>query len=268
MATPRSAATNVPDIEAAFSALRQEMAWNEWFLTTCLPENEARARRMIADVLARRDSERPALLDIGCFNGWMSLLFARLGYEVTATDASEPEDGLFAKHGIRYFRANLNDPAALRSLDGGTFDAVIMGEVIEHVLNHPLGLMKEVARVLKPRGVLLLTTPNPATAMNAWRTLRNTHSLWGTPEFMSDVKIESDRIISRADIHYREYRDREVRWLLEQAGFTIEETRFMPIGAASSQSRLNRFIKRAPLLSALLRTRLLGSTQYHVARRT
>jgi 2-polyprenyl-3-methyl-5-hydroxy-6-metoxy-1,4-benzoquinol methylase len=33
-----------------------------------------------------------------------------------------------------------------------------MGEVIEHIPNHALGLMREVARVLRPHGLLVLTT--------------------------------------------------------------------------------------------------------------
>ena len=41
------------------------------------------------------------------------------------------------------------------------FDVGVMGEVIEHIPNHPLGLMREVARVLRPHGLLALTTPNP-----------------------------------------------------------------------------------------------------------
>lgn len=41
----------------------------------------------------------------------------------------------------------------------GTFDVALCSEVIEHVL-HPKQLISEVARVLRPEGHLLLSTPN------------------------------------------------------------------------------------------------------------
>src|SRR5688500_13488994 len=44
--------------------------------------------------------------------------------------------------------------------DGGPFDVVICGEVIEHVGN-PQGLFEMAGRALAPGGRLVLTTPNP-----------------------------------------------------------------------------------------------------------
>jgi SAM-dependent methyltransferase len=42
----------------------------------------------------------------------------------------------------------------------GEFDVVILGDVIEH-LNRPFDLLRDLRRVLKPGGNLLLSTPNP-----------------------------------------------------------------------------------------------------------
>ncbi len=40
------------------------------------------------------------------------------------------------------------------------FDLVIFAEIIEHLLNDPCRVMREIKRVLKPNGTLILTTPN------------------------------------------------------------------------------------------------------------
>ena len=41
----------------------------------------------------------------------------------------------------------------------GVFDLVIFAEIIEHLLNDPCSVLREIKRVLKPGGTLILTTP-------------------------------------------------------------------------------------------------------------
>lgn len=47
----------------------------------------------------------------------------------------------------------------------GSFDFIIATEVIEHV-RYPYRLLREIRRVLKPTGRVLLSTPNAATLVN------------------------------------------------------------------------------------------------------
>jgi SAM-dependent methyltransferase len=49
--------------------------------------------------------------------------------------------------------------------------AVLMGELIEHVYD-PRSLLRECHRVLRPAGILVLTTPNLANVQDRWRFLR------------------------------------------------------------------------------------------------
>jgi len=44
----------------------------------------------------------------------------------------------------------------------GEFDVVILAEIIEHLLNDPCKVLREIKRVLKPGGTLIITTPNVA----------------------------------------------------------------------------------------------------------
>jgi SAM-dependent methyltransferase len=254
--------------DTIISRMLGEYRDNPWFTDSFWPESEQRIRLALEDI--QRHAPPPArVLDIGCFNGFFCELLAELGYRATGTDAwkSEERDRRFAARGIGFFSANLNDRVPFADVPDGSFDVVFMGEVIEHVLNHPLGVLQEARRLLVPGGLLLVTTPNPSTVMNAWRLLRDRHSLWGTEEFATLPKFQDGQAISEAHIHYREYSEHELRRLIQRAGFRVEHTRFMPFGVSRHQPFVKRALKRLPISRWLFETRPFGSTQYVVARR-
>jgi len=51
------------------------------------------------------------------------------------------------------------------------FDLVIFAEIIEHLQNDPCKVLREIKRVLKPNGTLILTTPNVARLENITRLI-------------------------------------------------------------------------------------------------
>lgn len=52
---------------------------------------------------------------------------------------------------------------------------VIFAEIIEHLLNDPCKVLREINRVLKPNGTLILTTPNVARLENVARLISGTN---------------------------------------------------------------------------------------------
>src|SRR5262245_28879264 len=104
------------------------------------------------------------VLDLAAAQGNFSLALAECGYRVTWNDLRADLIGYVqAKHehgNITYAPGNafeLEFPAL--------FDAVLFSEVIEHVA-HPDKFMKQVAALLRPDGVAVMTTPNGRYFMN------------------------------------------------------------------------------------------------------
>lgn len=57
----------------------------------------------------------------------------------------------------------------------GEFDLVIFAEIIEHLLNDPCKVLREIKRILKPNGTLILTTPNVARLENVTKLISGTN---------------------------------------------------------------------------------------------
>jgi len=223
---------------------------------------------MLSDARSRLLPESSKVLDIGCGNGYISSLFAMYGFKVTATDswAIQERDAMFKEQGIDYFESNFNEPQPFKRIGDQSFQLALLGEVFEHVLNHPLGLLREIYRILSSKGILILTTPNPSTLINAARIVFDRYSLWGTRDFISKPKISGNQIIDAGDIHYREYSVGEIVWALNEAGFSVAQVKFMGMGSSKAQPRWKRGIKMIAE-TTLMRLRPFANTSYILAMR-
>jgi len=97
-----------------------------------------------------------------------------------------------------------------------TFDVAVFAEVVEHLPPHAVpAALAEIGRILAPRGVLVLTTPNLAAWSN--RELL----LWGHSPQQSP-----SRVIDGTYGHLRLYTMAELVALLEEAGFTVARRTF------------------------------------------
>lgn len=103
-----------------------------------------------------RDLPPGRVLDIGCGDAKFLNRMKQAGWSVQGIDF-DPAAASNAKRlfGIDVQIGKLED---LR-LPENTFDAVTMNHVIEHVFD-PVALLKEVCRILKPGGRLVMVTPN------------------------------------------------------------------------------------------------------------
>jgi len=105
------------------------------------------------------------VLDLGCGDGNFSALLrdACCASEIYGIDASEKGVELARARGVDALCLDI-DHADL-PFEEGFFDAVFVGETIEHLFD-PDHMLDEVHRVLVPQGILVLTTPNLASIHN------------------------------------------------------------------------------------------------------
>jgi SAM-dependent methyltransferase len=174
------------------------------------------ARRRIAVRLLARALDAPTtpagpLLEIG--TGARPMLDDLLTDRVTiANDLSQAVLDHQAKGARVRFDATRPFP-----MQSGSVAAVVLGELIEHVF-YPEAMLREVARVLAPGGVVVLTTPNLATLQDRVRFL-----LGRTPR-------QVDPLHPYLRLHIRPFTARLLRRLLDKCDLETEAVRSNFVG--------------------------------------
>ena len=102
-------------------------------------------------------------LDIGCGGGLLSERIARLGASVTGIDITQNSIEIAKIHainsGLNINYINTDVSLFIKNNSSKKFDLVIASEVVEHLDNRSL-FFKEVSKLLKNKGILILTTIN------------------------------------------------------------------------------------------------------------
>lgn len=110
---------------------------------------------------ACRFAEGLVVLDAACGTGYGSSMLARLGRAraVTGLDIDADAVGYASRrHGSGNVGFRVGDVSST-GLDSGSFDLVVSFETIEHVVDAS-SVIDEFARVLRPSGMLIMSTPN------------------------------------------------------------------------------------------------------------
>jgi len=120
------------------------------------------AERFGRDVKTREAFAGLTLLDVGCGGGLIAEPMRRLGFAVTAVDASSENIGTARAHAdqqgleIAYRAATVEQ---LEAEGAGPFDVVLTMEVIEHVAD-PEAFVRACSRLVKPGGLMIVATLN------------------------------------------------------------------------------------------------------------
>lgn len=149
------------------------------------------------------------ILDIGCAFGYFLKCCDEFGCETDGIDISSYAIEQAKKETKAKLKVhNLNDGISVYKDD--SFDVITMFDVIEH-LESPYNALKEIYRILKANGKLIITTPN----LNAIDKLVKNKKWHGFQD-------ESHRYLFYPD---------SLTFLVERAGFAVEkiETPFHPL---------------------------------------
>ncbi len=165
-----------------------------------------------AVILARLgDGHGRRALDVGAADGFLAELLTRQGWQVTALERDPAQAAKARGRCHEVIVADL-DQAAPRLQ--GFFDAIVYGDVLEH-LNDPLPVLVALDRALAGGGRVIVSVPNVA---HLWVRLSLALGRWNY----------ADRgILDRT--HLRFFTKRSFAALLRDAGLSVEELVATPV---------------------------------------
>jgi 2-polyprenyl-3-methyl-5-hydroxy-6-metoxy-1,4-benzoquinol methylase len=178
---------------------------------TYLPEGEEEIEawgRMVEPVfragadLIERSMPRGRLLDVGTGYGFFLALMQSRGWEVMGLEVSSTG----AQYGHkRWGLSILSQPWEKTSFHEGEFDAVTAFYVVEHLFD-PMAFLREVHRILRPGGMILVRYPHTTPIKDILSLMRIKNDLYHLPFHLSDFSPLT------------------MRTALERAGFTKIKT--------------------------------------------
>lgn len=173
-----------------------------------------------------------ALLDVGCGGGRFLNRMQKRGWQVAGTDFDkQATQKVTARYGIKTHVGELSHC----NLPANRFDVVTMSQAIEHLYT-PEETLRECLRILKPGGLLVMTTPNVNSIAAAefgahWRG-------WEAPRHLHLFSVES------------------LQRLTQRVGFEIVEARSYSAGC-SGVYRVSHSLQHLEVTSWLAQFKLL-----------
>jgi len=167
------------------------------------------AERFGRDTRQRAPFAGLSLIDIGCGGGLIAEPMSRMGFDVTAIDASSENIGTARAHAepqgldIAYRAATVEQMEAEMLAGGaGPFDVVLTMEVIEHVAD-PEAFIRACSRLVAPGGIMIVATLNRTLKALALGKFAAEYVLrWvpaGTHDWRQFLKPEEIRLMLSAE---------------------------------------------------------------------
>ncbi|MBW7997910.1 MAG: class I SAM-dependent methyltransferase [Candidatus Glassbacteria bacterium] len=164
--------------------------------------------------------EGDTVLDVGCQRGVYSYYLAKNGKKVVGVEVDRTVLEIAER---KFTHPNLS----FKSVDGTrldlpaeSFDCALLLEVLEHTY-HPRGLIREVHRVLKPGGTLIVSVPNAASYHTLARSL-----FLPTASYFAEMETWPDFATDQRD-HYYYWDAFTLYRLLNRQGFGYRDHRYV-----------------------------------------
>ena len=187
-----------------------------------------RQRRVIELVDELNLPRGAAALDAGCGPGYLLEALVRRGFQVSGMDGS---DGMLQSAEVRLRAAQPEFPFTLKQgdierlpFDDAQFDLVLSTGVIEY-LQGDATVLREMHRVLRPGGHLVLPVTNVWSPVNAFDTIiefLKRQAWFRRPFNLVWERLGHGALLPR-NFRVRRHRPAFFRHSLAQAGFTLKE---------------------------------------------
>ncbi|MBI5873338.1 MAG: class I SAM-dependent methyltransferase [Candidatus Omnitrophica bacterium] len=156
--------------------------------------------------------KRGKCLDLGSGRGDYSDRLQGLGFDVVASDLDKER---FAYHGKILFEKS--DFIHRLPFPDEHFDLILFAEVIEHLMN-PFFVIDEIKRILKPKGILILSTPNILNIASRLRFLfEGSYNFFREPT-LDYIKLNKNNL---QNMHIIPWRYQELEYLLFKNGLKV-----------------------------------------------
>lgn len=186
------------------------------------------------------------ILDVGCAQGTLALLLAEQDHRVWAMDIRQQFLDYAAS---RYERGEIHFICgnAMKAEPGQHFDLIFANQIVEHLVT-PIEFVKRLAGWLKPKGRLVLTTPNAAYMKNSLPTFT---------ELGDAARYQHLQFSADGDGHFFAYLDRELTDILQVAGLGDIKAAFFETPWVSGHMKIRYLHSFVPSVMLRLADRMM-----------
>lgn len=171
------------------------------------------------------------VLDVGCAGGYIAILLREAGHRVVGVELNHRMAKEARNLGVEVIECDVEHTLPLPD---SCVDVVHACEIVEHLFDTE-GFLRELHRILRPHGTLILSTPNLNSVLNRVRVLfGRSLPMWGA--FPDD----------RHGSHIRVFNKAKIFELLRRTGFRSERL------AGVNQYPGSWFIDHLPTFSELI----------------